>query len=719
MRRKKTTVLLVLTLTFSFLLPLATVSFTKAAVAELPDYIGVDLESGLAGDVFMPEVSDSGYFAQESRESASMLPVGTTVSDWYVGAVTGNPNLTLRAITEYAEVWVADELSWPEGDPRNANPYTTWITDEMCEYLADQVSTVVWPRCTDFFGEPYDRDGTGTIFEAAGFDPAYYEWLETDQPQRILVKVLNIVDENYVDPTYPYYVIGFYSQLYTQTYYKRNMIQIDAYNWWERVGPEGEQWFPDTAPDLVVPANHQFAIDGTIAHEYQHLIHRDYHSSPAAFMNEGCSMFAEILCDYGISWGHINSFLATPDNSLTEWEDHGGINVLADYGQAALWTIYLSDHYDTEEEKFLSYYVEQGVPGIEGINQALDYFGADEDFNGVFHNWRLANLIHSDWPGDGKYNYKSIDLGSEAAVPLGIHEIRHLPVPSTRGTDFGTTITILGYDTGVSGLGSYGTDYIALTYWQKKKPWINKLLSFDGDANAIYGWRETDLGWYSGATSLMDTLLFASVESVPAEAELEITTYWDIEDYWDFGFIQVSTDGGSTWTSLENEYTTYDYAPGAHPDIVANLPGLTSWSMFIDEDGWITMSFDLSAYAGEDVLIGFRYMTDWASLFEGWYISEASVNGVPLENFQVTPSFEADYMVSLVYYGVWRGHAFPLWVSELSLDGDDAGEQVMPSFLQKPHFVIVVVSAMMGGGVADYSFGVSYEHKHGWPCFPR
>jgi hypothetical protein len=708
LRRKKITVLLALMLALGFLIPLAIVPFAGAAAAELPEYIGVDLGSGLGGDVYMPEVSTTDDYSQGSADLLGTPPVGTTVYDWYAG------DLTLRAITEYAEIWVAEDLSWPEDDPRNDDPYNMWITDEMCDYLAEEVSSVVWPRCTDFFGTPDDRDGTGTVFEAIGWPSYTYDWIETDNPQRIMVKVLNIVDENYFDPTYPYYVIGFYSELYTKDYYNRNLIHIDAYNWWQRVGAEGHQWFPVQAPDLVVPANYQFAIEGTIAHEYQHLIHRDFHEDPAAFMNEGCSMFAEILCDYGISWSHINSFLATPDNSLTEWEDHGGINVLADYGQVALWTMYLSDHFDTEEEKFLSYYVQQGVPGIEGVNLALDYFGATEDFDDVFHNWRLANLIHSDWPGCGKYNYKSIDLGSEQAEPLRIYEVERLPVPWTRGTDFGTTITILGYDTGVSGLGSYGTDYIALTKWQKKKPW-KKFLKFDGDENTVFGWRETDLGWYSGATSLMDTLLFTSVENVPADAELEITTYWVIEDYWDFGFVQVSTDGGSTWTSLESPgYTTYDHDGGAHPDIVANLPGLTGSS-----DGWVTVSFDLSGYVGENVLIGFRYMTDWAALYEGWYISEASVNGVALEDFEVIPTYEADYMVSLVYYYVRRGHAFPLWVSELSLDSDDAGMKAMPRFLKKPHFVIMVVSAMADGGAADYSFKVGYKHKHGWPCFPR
>jgi len=689
-------------LAFGFLLPLAIVPFAAATAAELPEYIGVDLESGLAGDVVMPEISGDDYVSADMMGYMLPTDIGAQAYDWYLGAATYSPWMTLRGISEYCEVWVSNDLSYPAGDPRNADPDTWQVTDEQCQYIADEFDSVIYPKNSEFFGPSADRDGMDTLFEALGWPEQYYNWTPAeDNPQRVILKVLNIRDEGFYDPTYPYFVIGFFSTTYNG-YYDRNIIHIDNWQWWRRVGEEGHQWLPHR-PDLLV--ERPYTYEGTVAHEYQHLIHRDYQPSPAAFMNEGCSMFSEVLCGYGIPWSHINSFLATPDNSLIDWEDQGGINVLADYGQAALWTIYLSDHYGAE---LLSYYVGAGIPGIEGINAALAHFGYDETFDEVFHNWRLANLIHSDWPGCGKYNYETLDLGSEEADPLRIYEVEKLPVPWTKGSDFGTTITNLGYDTGVVGLGSYGTDYIALTEWQKKKPWF-KRLKFDGDEYTIYGWREIDIGWYSGATNLMDTLLFTEAYVDPGNPVLEMTTYWDIEDYWDFGFVQVSTDGGMIWSSLENEYTTYDHDPSAMESIVDNLPGLTSWSGFLDEDGWITMTFDLTGYSG-DVLIGFRYMTDWGTLYPGWYISEASVSGVSLGDFQVTPVFEADYMVSYVYYAVWKGEAYPVWVSELPLDEDDAGSKFVWTY--KPRFVVLVVSAMADGGEADYAFKVGPIHKH-------
>jgi hypothetical protein len=697
-------------LAFGFLIPLAIVPFAGAAVAELPEYIGVDLESGLAGEVAMPEISGDDYFSTDMMGFMEPSDIGAVVFDWYLGAATDDPWMTLRGISEYCEVWVANDLSYPAGDARNADPDTWQVTDEQCQYLADEFDSVIYPKNSEFFGPSADRDGMDTIFEALGWPEYYYDWTPAeDNPQRVILKVLNIRDEGFYDPTYPYFVIGFFSSTYNG-YYDRNIIHIDNWQWWRRVGEEGHQWLPHR-PDLLV--ERPFTYEGTVAHEYQHLIHRDYQSSPAAFMNEGCSMFSEVLCGYGIPWSHINSFLATPDNSLTDWEDQGGINVLADYGAAALWAIYLSDHYGAE---LLSYYVGAGISGKEGIDAALAHFGYSETFDEVFHNWRLANLLHTNWPGCGKYNYKSLDLGSEEADPLKIYDVDGVPFPWMTGSDFGPTVSNLGYPvegTGYLNLGPYSTDYIAINDWPKWK-WWKKFLSFDGDDSSYVDpgpqWALEDGMWWSGSGDLYDSYIAGEV-TVGGDAMLYLTTYYDLEDYWDFGFVQVSTDDGMTWTSLENEYTTYDYISGAIQTVVDNLPGLTSYLT-----DFVTMSFDLTAYAGQTVLIGFHYITDWATHYGGWYImDDVTVGGEVLElDAWYPPPPEADFMVSLVYYKAKRGRNYPVWVRELRLnDMTEKGSKWIP--IRRPYYVVMVVSGIHDAGVADYAFKVGYKHRgHCW-----
>jgi len=676
---------------------------TPAIASEhvLPDYKPVDWQSGLAGKLDMPEATAGDYAGyQEISQFTATPPVGTKAYDWYLRAISrGTPTgtqpwMTLRAVSGNVEVWTQDYLWFLPGDPRNDDPYNLMIPDEMCEYLAEEFNNVIYPTDTNYFGKPFDRDGNNTIFEQLGWPEYYYNWtLALDNPQRVILKVLNIRDDNYYDPTYPYYVAGFYSPTYTILYYNRNMIHIDAWRWWQRLGPQGHIWFPER-PDLNV--TRPYVYESTTAHEFQHNIHGDWQPAAETFMNEGCSMYAELLCGYGIEAGYINTYLYTPDNSLTVWGDQGDINILADYGAAALWTVYLSDHYGGAD--LIRHYVQSGITGIEGINAALAYYGYKERFDDVYHDWRLANLIRSDFPGAGKYNYKSLNLNDPAIIPVFTHDISGLPVPWTKGTDFGTTKTILGYDTGVSMIGPYGSDYIVFKNW--KKP---GLITFDGDDIALYGWRLTEEGWWSDGENLMNTLLVGQAYVDPANPTLTLVTKYGIESYWDFGFVQVSTDGGKTWTSLENEYTTYEHDPDAHPDIIANLPGLTgyseTWPYSPDWPDWTTMTFNLTTYAEETVLVGFRYMTDWATLYEGWYISEASVSGTPLELAPIYP--EADFQVTVVYAFVTHGCTIYLPADMYLKDETETGFAL--AFTDSIH-VILVVSPIQHQGFVDYAF---------------
>jgi hypothetical protein len=683
----------------------------SASDTALPDYQPVDWRSGLAGQLYVPTLQDETDM-QEVSSFITTPPVGTQAWDWYLRSIsrntpTGNqPYMTLRAVSGNVEIWTQDYLWFFPGDPRNTDPYNLMITDEMCQYFADEFNNVIYPTDTQYFGKPLDRNGSYNLFEAInanypspapGSPSEWWNWIHTDNPQRVIVKVLNIRDANYNDPNYPYYVVGFYSPTYTISYYDRNMIQIDAWRWWQRLGPEGKQWFPDTRPDLIVNRPHVY--ESTTAHEYQHLIHQDMSPADDLFMNEGCSMYAEYLCGYGIEANYFNSYFATPDNSLTVWGDQGDINILADYGAAALWTMYLSDHYGGAP--LISYFVQSGVGGIEGINAALSHFGYKTTFDRVYHDWRIANLVRSDFPGRGIYNYKSIDLNDPEIIPVRIYDTSGMPVPLTRGTDFGTTMTILGYDTGVSKIAPYGTDYIKFQDWRKAG-----IVHFDGDDVAFgYGWNWfADSGgyWYSGSADLYDALLFGQAYVNPADPTLTLVTAYGVETFWDFGFVQVSTDSGVTWTSVANEYTTSDYDPSAHPNIIANLPGLTDYNP--DWPDWTTMTFDLTPYAGMNVLIGFRYMTDWATTFEGWFIQSAMVSGQSLTLTPVYPEID-HFQVTLVYALPTRHDTIFVPMDMWLRDTTKAGSTL--ALANKPSYIIMIVTPVMSAGLADYQFSVT------------
>jgi hypothetical protein len=671
----------------------------------LPDYEPVDWQSGLAGEVPMPKIGPADYAggsASSPVDLTSTPPIGTTVLDWYLEALSGAywgewyPYMTLRAVSGNVEVWVAQDemLQFLPGDPRNNDPRDWQVTDKMCQYIADEFNNVIYPKDVQNFGAPFDRDGTNTIFEYYGFPAEYWDWIATDNPQRVIIKIFNIVDNNFFNPNYPSYVVGFYDPTYTQVYYNRNMIHVDNWNYSQRLGPMGYSWYPGRT------VTRPYVYESTVAHEFQHDIHADWNPEDPSFMNEGCSMYAELLCGYGIDTSYLNYYFYSPDNSLIEWSDQGDINVLADYGESALWTLYLVDHYGGA--KLIHHFVQAGIPGIDGVNAALAYYKYKVRFDDVFHDFRLANLIRADFPGCDKYNYKSLNLNDPAIIPVRQYKVGGLPVPLTRGTSFGTTKTIRGYDTGVSRLAAYGTDYITFENWAKPG-----FMYFDGDDVALYGWQVTTDGWWSGLGNLMDTKLIGSAYVNPADPTLTLVTKWGIEydPYpppagWDFGFVQVSTDNGQTWTSLANEYTTSDYLTNVQA-IIDNLPGLTGYNP--DWPDWTTMTFDLTAYAGMNILVDFRYMTDQFTNLEGWFIQDAAVSGNSLTLTATYPpaSFQVTVVSAIVTHGRTVYVPLDMWLTK------DTNKGVSLAFAQKPSYVVMVVSPTMLHGTVDYKFQVT------------
>jgi hypothetical protein len=627
---------------------------------------------------------------------------------------------TLKGISAHAELWLKNTNAWySPSDPRELPT----ITDLEIQYMLNEFENVIYPTDVSYFGAPNFRDGS------AQADPYYPRQVEPTG--RNVILVMNIRDQNWADSTYPYYVAGYFSP--TVRYYTdRNVVTIDTWRWERRLGPEGTVW-PPPAPPYPGGVDRPYVYDSTLTHEYQHLIHSDWNPSDPSFMNEGCSMYAEYLCNYGIDPSYLNSFFYTPDNSLTEWGDQGDINILADYGESALWAMYLSDHYGGSGT--ISYFVQAGVPGVDGVENALAHFGYTDSFEEVYQNFKLANLIRSDTPGGGKYNYHNIDLNDPSIDPIRIVDYEASSFPWKRAsTSFGTTETILGYDTGMSLLPQFGSDYIQLSRVGKGK------IYFDGDLTGIMpastgGWTydTTNSWWYAGDTDLLNTVIRDEVYVDPlGTLTLTLVTAWDLETYWDFGFVQISTDNGQTWTSLsDNEgYATTLHDPSAHPDAVANLPGLTdynyNWAVGSYPAGpgagdWDTLTFDLTAYSGMTVLIGFRCVTDWATVWTGWFIQSATVDSALALELIPLPAAPATFQVDWVLWDEAEATAvFPL-------DSLNNGSITpIPSGSVDFSVILVVTSTAEGAinspsivGLEDYQFMVQAGPEVGGSWAPQ
>jgi hypothetical protein len=824
---------------------------STAVTADTPriaDPVGIDIG---------PSIRDRPVDSISISEAFSNGPLGKYVfQDYYdVGDKgmyydfdgSGWLEFEKRGEGNHCEVWVATDLNFEDGDPRNEFTSCLNISEGKVNYIIQQFDEVIFEIESENFGLPENHTGDNSLMEDYGFD--YYQNVNGE---KTMIMIFNIIDENYYDAGYPYYVVGYYSPT-AELYYDRNIIHIDCWDWDNRT--------TGTSP-------RPFVYEGTVAHEYQHLLHDDADPDEASWINEGCSMYSEFICGYMVEsemWNTMYRFLYTPDNGLVDWGDQGDINILADYAQTMMFMMYLNDHFNGSE--FISALFSNPDNGKDSVTSTLIEMGYDDwTFEDVFYNWRLANLIHSDEPGNGLYNYVSIDWSSMYSMEIYDGFLPYY-FPGWGGwwmsELWGETWTYDGYNTGLSNVGSYGTDYVQILdlfspdplglklnfegwtevpegweitmkpfegdpvwsedfnhdgsfpagwttdsegpdYWSwetydegdgdwavwcssdsagsgtditewlymydtsidmtdLENPMLQMYLeynTYDGDdfarviANAGYGWvdvetwypgetvagtvvvdmtefageesvqlgfvyhgtwdwwmfvddlelfdAEPDYAWYSGAGDLKDFKLVGEVDLTDAvNSTLEFDTYYYIEDYWDFGFVQVSTDFGQTWTSLENEYTVSDYDPNAHPAIIEQLPGLTGTS-----GEWMTMSFDLSAYDGQVIWIQFRYMTDWGYTEEGWWVDNIMVNGELLDNAETVIGFEPDFPATewmVTIYAPANG-GMPALIFDLNLNDQMETLRSIHALADNYPYVIMIVSPTTG--MADWYLNI-------------
>ena len=744
--KKKTISLLLISIFILSAVPLGLFTFVFAQpITGLPEYEPTRNYGAFKGK----EVKN---YELLSNAPSGALKASDTYGDdlkimyWYDDVSGLWLNYFYRAyIGDYCEVWVSTWLDYDAvpDDPRNP----IIVTDDQIAYLAHEFDTNIYPTDTAYFGWEDYHDGWNSPLAndlaAYGFiSPEEVEEYFYDPDGKTMIMISNIGDESFYDPTYPNYIAGFYWGLYEQDF-GRNIINIDAYDYVHRLGdgenPLCEDWWVEGDEK-----NRPNLIESLIAHEYQHLIHDDWFWLDETWMNEASSLFAEPLCGYELDLGQVDWFLATPDNSLTYWGEQTGENILADYGSSFLWALYLTDHYGID---FMSRYVQANwqwddelgwlyidvpIEPKERISYLLNEMGAGVDFYDVYHDWRIANLIHSDYCGHDRYNYHLDELRAftgndnqflEWEDPDHPNYLAPLEVLHVKGMtnkwksaeeEFGETISLEdppdepdGYPTGYSKLAPFATDYIQFDSLRGIS-WIQ----FLGDQEAMYGWTyDEELGaWWSGSADEVNA--FISTEELTAGANdvLTIETWYDIEYAWDFGFVQISTDGGETWVSMEDNvgYTTYDIDPSGYPGFAEMLPGLSG-----EDQDLLTLTFNIYEYVdeGQSYMIGFRYATDWAYHYGGWYLSEVLINDNPVN---LAPEYpRAEFMVTVVQISETKfGNYYCIY--DMFLWGD-SNYGITLSYVAKKENFILVVSAIMEDGYTDYQFKAkSWGFRRGW-----
>ncbi len=101
-----------------------------------------------------------------------------------------------------------------------------------------------------------------------------------------------------------------------------------------------------------------------------------------------------------------------------------------------------------------------------------------------------------------------------------------------------------------------------------------------------------------------------------SQYSLSYYQWYNIESGYDSAIVEISTDGGSTWT----------------------IVGVCTGS----QQDWERVSVDLTDYAGSDVLFRFRFKSDGSVNYEGWYVDSINLYGVDLGPYSTVASYDFD-----------------------------------------------------------------------------
>jgi hypothetical protein len=539
-----------------------------------------------------------------SRAAAAETPAVGTVREWLgLDDRSGKfyrKKFTLRAVGTHIEVWVAQDVAFPDKDCRQD---AVAVTDAQVGQLVSEFDTTIYPKETAVFSVPPNRDGSNAA------TPGDF----TGDGNKTVTLVDNIRDDNYFHfPKVVTYTAGFFSSALNELV-DRNVMTIDAYDWKHRLGAAPAD---DPSDDMCTsrPARPRL-YEGTFAHEWQHLL--EYYSDPneELWLNEGLSDYAQELVGYSDGgatvWDPGNDIhlvcyqgfgpiktkynvnprqCGGPQNSLNIWGEGAPSEVLADYGITYQLMLYLRDRFGPGT--ISSLHRDGARHGLAAVQAALPTGTTLYD---MLHDFQTMTLVDK-------------VIGEKGGTIDGV------PASRVTAESLGSTVNLdnkSAYD--MPGAAPNGADFVPL-------PTPLRSVVFEG-AKALpplpTGWTVADRTLFSGNRPGLDSHAVREVTVPAKDPTLTLETQYALEDSYDWAYVTVSTDGGKTYQALAGDRT--------RPGLLG--PGLTGSSGEV-----VTAKYDLRPYGGRKVLLGLRYVSDEVVNKGGWRIGKIRLGAAVLND---------------------------------------------------------------------------------------
>jgi immune inhibitor A len=266
-----------------------------------------------------------------------------------------------------------------------------------------------------------------------------------------------------------------------------------------------------------------FYTYGTLAHEFQHMIHWYQDSNESTYLNEGFSQLAEFLNGY--SSGNLEiDYTNNPDINLTDWISGTAGDNSAHYGASFLFVTYFLDRFGVDITKALVHNQQNGLASIDDTlaqgNLTDPSTGKVITADDFFLDWTIANLLQDGAVGDGRYVYHNYTSAPKAEPT---ETIKSCPAESSTRT-----------------VNQYGVDYLKITCPG------SYTLHFEGATSTRLVPADPHSGNYAlwsnkGDKSDMTLTRTLDLTGLSGQANMSYWVWYDIEKDFDYVYVEAST----------------------------------------------------------------------------------------------------------------------------------------------------------------------------------
>ncbi len=146
--------------------------------------------------------------------------------------------------------------------------------------------------------------------------------------------------------------------------------------------------------------------------------------------------------------------------------------------------------------------------------------------------------------------------------------------------------------------------------------------------------------YHSGAGNDLDNNMTRPITLGAGPISLSLQARYQTETCWDYWYVEVSTDGGTTFNSIPTDHS--DAANENGQNFGNGITGTSGSPKVCDALGsptWVPVTANLSAYANSTIQLRFRYWTDGAVIGTGVSLDDIAITGLATDGAETDPGW--------------------------------------------------------------------------------